>query len=78
MSQASTASDLSNVVMSFGPEEKRFFQTYIEPRMEFVEPEGAMYEVQIKAGQDELINWDRPVREQYAKDTRCLAETRRC
>ena len=67
MSQASTASDLSNVVMSFGPEEKRFFQTYIEPRMEFVEPEGAMYEVQIKAGQDELINWDRPVREQPPK-----------
>jgi len=67
MSQASTASDLSNVVMSFGPEEKRFFKNYIEPRIEFVEPEGAMYEVQIQAGQDELINWDRPVREQPPK-----------
>lgn len=67
MSQANTASDLENVLSSFRPEERQLFETYVRPRSEFVEPEGAMYEVQIKAGQDELINWDRPVREQPPK-----------
>jgi hypothetical protein len=67
MSQANTESDLENVLSSFRPEERRLFETYVRPRAEFVEPEGAVYEVQIQAGQDELINWDRPVREQPPK-----------
>ena len=67
MSQANTASDLENVLSSFRPEERRLFETYVRPRAEFVEPEGAVYEVQIQAGQDELINWDRPVAEQPPK-----------
>lgn len=67
MSQADTASDLENVVSSFRPEERRLFNTYVRPRAEFVEPEGAVYEVQIRADQDEIINWDRPVSEQPPK-----------
>jgi len=67
MSQANTESDLENVLSSFRPEERRLFETYVRPRSEFVEPEGAVYEVQIQAGQDELINWDRPVAEQPPK-----------
>ena len=64
MSQANTASDLENVLSSFRPEERRLFEKYVRPRAEFVEPKGAVYEVKIQAGQDELINWDRPVKEQ--------------
>jgi hypothetical protein len=64
MSQANTESDLENVLSSFRREERQLFENYIRPRSEFVEPEGALYEVQIQTGQDELINWDRPVREQ--------------
>jgi hypothetical protein len=67
MSQANTESDLENVLSSFRPEERRLFETYVRPQAEFVEPEGAVYEVQIQAGQDELINWDKPVAEQSPK-----------
>ena len=72
MSQADTASDLENVLSSFRPEERQLFETYVRPRSEFVEPEGAVYEVQIQAGQDELLNFDKSFNEQSEKAQKAI------
>lgn len=64
MSQADSPSTMDIVLSGLSPEELRIYERYVEPRVEYIKPEGKMYEVDIDASQDELLDYDLPLSEQ--------------
>ena len=64
MSQADSPSTMDIVLSGLSPEELRIYERYVEPRVEYIKPEGKMYEVDIDASPDELLDYDLPLNEQ--------------
>jgi len=64
MSQADSPSTMDIVLSGLSPEELRIYERYVEPRVEYIKPEGKMYEVDIDASPDELLDYDLPLSEQ--------------
>ena len=70
MSQADSPSTMQYVLDGLSPDERRLYQRYVEPKVEYVKPEGKMYEVNIDASPDEMLDYDLSLSEQseYVKD----------
>lgn len=64
MSQADSPSTMDIVLSGLSPEELRIYERYVEPRVEYIKPEGKMYEVNIDVSPDELLDYDLPLSEQ--------------
>ena len=64
MSQADSPSTMDIVLSGLSPEELRIYERYVEPRVEYIKPEGKMYEVDIDASLDELLDYDTPIKDQ--------------
>lgn len=74
MSQADSPSTMDIVLSGLSPEELRIYERYVEPRVEYIKPEGSMYEVDINASPDELLDWDKPINEQSPQVQKALSE----
>tara|TARA_R110002126_G_scaffold133032_3_gene276980 strand:+ start:215 stop:1615 length:1401 start_codon:yes stop_codon:yes gene_type:complete len=75
ISQAQTERDLPFVLDGFDDEQTRIYQRYIEPKLEMVQPEGRLYEVEIDANEDDLLDWDELLDDQPEKVRQALAKT---
>lgn len=64
MSQADSPSTMDFVLSGLTPDERRIYERYVEPKVEFIKPEGKMYEVDIDASPDELLDYDLPLTQQ--------------
>jgi len=61
-------SDFDYIVDNYlSPPQRTLYEEYFADKIKFDEPEGAMYEVRIKAKPDELLDWDKPFSEQSKK-----------
>lgn len=67
MSQADSPSTMQYVVDSFSDDEKRIYDKFVKPKVEYVKPKGSMYEVDIDAQTDDLLDYDVPLKEQPKK-----------
>ena len=64
MSQADTPTNMQYVIDGFSPDEKRIYDRFVAPKVEFIKPEGKMYEVNIDASVDELLDYDVKLKDQ--------------
>lgn len=64
MSQADSPNNMQYVIDGFSPDERRIYDKYVAPKVEFIKPKGNMYEVDIDASPDELLDYDTLLKDQ--------------
>lgn len=64
MSQADSPSTMDIVLSGLSPDELRIYERYVEPKVEYIKPEGKMYQVDLDASPDEFLDYDIPLKDQ--------------
>ena len=67
MSQADSPSTMDIVLSGLSPDELKIYERYVEPKVEYIKPEGKMYQVDLNASPDELLDYDADLIDQSQK-----------
>jgi hypothetical protein len=64
MSQADSPTTMQYVIDGFSRDEKRIYDQFVAPKVEYIKPEGKMYQVDLDASPDEFLDYDIPLKDQ--------------